>query len=42
MDMLTYGIDTHMDKKETEDIKTMLLIPFKEYRRPVGAKFDKK
>jgi sterol desaturase/sphingolipid hydroxylase (fatty acid hydroxylase superfamily) len=42
MDMLTYGIDTHMDKKETEDIKTMLLIPFKEYRRPVGAKFDNK
>ena len=39
MEMISYGIDTHMDIKETEHIKTMLLIPFKEYRPPVGAKF---
>ena len=41
MEELNYGIDTHMDKKETEDIKTMLMIPFQEYRPPVGAKFGK-
>ncbi len=41
MNQLNYGIDTHMTKKETEDIKTMLMIPFQEYRPPVGAKFDK-
>ena len=41
MDQLSYGIDTHMDKKETEHIKTMLMIPFQEYRPPVGAKFGK-
>ena len=38
--MIRYGIDTHMDTKETENIKTMLKIPFKEYRPPVGAKFN--
>ena len=41
MNMITYGIDTHMKKEETEDIKTMLQIPFREYRPPVGAKFNK-
>ncbi len=41
MEKINYGIDTHMDKKETEDIKTMLMIPFQEYRPPVGAKFGK-
>lgn len=41
MEEINYGIDTHMDKKETEDIKTMLMIPFQEYRPPVGAKFGK-
>ena len=40
MGMIRYGIDTHMDTKETENIKTMLKIPFKEYRPPVGAKFN--
>ena len=40
MGMIRYGIDTHMDIKETENIKTMLKIPFKEYRPPVGAKFN--
>ena len=40
MGMIRYGIDTHMDIKETENIKTMLQIPFKEYRPPVGAKFN--
>ena len=40
MGMIRYGIDTHMDIKETENIKTMLQIPFKKYRPPVGAKFN--
>lgn len=29
---LVYGIDTYMDRKEAEDIATMLKIPFKGYR----------
>lgn len=29
---LVYGIDTYMDRKEVEDIATMLKIPFKGYR----------
>ena len=40
MGMIRYGIDTHMEIKETENIKTMLQIPFKKYRPPVGAKFN--
>ena len=41
LDDLKYGLDTHMNKKETSNIKTMLLIPFGEYRPPVGSKFGK-
>mgnify|MGYP000894903700 FL=1 len=36
---LTYGLDTHMAKKEISDIKTMLFIPFGKYRPPTGSKF---
>ena len=39
LDDLKYGLDTHMEEKETSNIKTMLLIPFGEYRPPVGSKF---
>lgn len=38
---IRYGLDTHMSTKETENIKTMLLIPFQKYRLPVGSKFRK-
>jgi sterol desaturase/sphingolipid hydroxylase (fatty acid hydroxylase superfamily) len=41
MDELTYGLDTHMDQKETSNIKSMMKIPFKAYRSPVGSKFSK-
>ena len=41
MDELTYGLDTHMDQKETSNIKSMMKIPFKAYRKPVGSKFSK-
>ena len=39
MDELTYGLDTHMTTKETWHIPTLLKIPFKKYRPPVGSKF---
>ncbi|MBX2821040.1 MAG: sterol desaturase family protein [Rhodothermaceae bacterium] len=29
---LVYGVDTHMSKEETQDIVTMLKIPFRKYR----------
>lgn len=29
---LVYGVDTHMSKEETEDIRTLLKIPFRRYR----------
>lgn len=31
---LTYGIDTHMDPNENDDMKSLLMIPFKEKRPP--------
>ena len=37
---LIYGLDTHMEEKETSNIKTMLLIPFQKYRLPTGSKFS--
>ncbi|MBT7525602.1 MAG: sterol desaturase, partial [Candidatus Marinimicrobia bacterium] len=37
---ITYGVDTHMDKKETSRIGTMMMIPFQKYRFPVGSKFS--
>lgn len=36
---LVYGIDTHMDPSENEDVLNLLKIPFQEYRPPVGSKF---
>ncbi len=38
---LKYGIDTHMDPKENEDVVNLLKIPFQKYRPPVGSKFHK-
>ena len=39
MDDLIYGIDTHMSPEEHSSIKNLLMIPFQEYRHPVGSKF---
>jgi sterol desaturase/sphingolipid hydroxylase (fatty acid hydroxylase superfamily) len=36
---LVYGIDTHMDPKENDDVVNLLKIPFQKYRPPVGSKF---
>ena len=36
---LVYGIDTHMDPKENEDVVNLLKIPFQKYRPPEGSKF---
>lgn len=38
---LIYGIDTHMDPKENEDVVNLLKIPFQKYRSPEGSKFAK-
>jgi sterol desaturase/sphingolipid hydroxylase (fatty acid hydroxylase superfamily) len=38
---LKFGLDTHMEPKEIENIKGLLLIPFQKYRHPVGSKFTK-
>ena len=40
-DKLVYGIDTYMDEAENAHITPLLKIPFQEYRKPVGAKFEK-
>ena len=37
---LVYGIDTHMDPKEHEDVVNLLKIPFQPYRPPLGSKFS--
>jgi sterol desaturase/sphingolipid hydroxylase (fatty acid hydroxylase superfamily) len=37
---LTYGIDTHMQAEENNDMMNLLKIPFGTYRPPTGAKFD--
>lgn len=36
---LVYGIDTHMDPKENDDVVNLLKIPFQKYRPPMGSKF---
>ena len=36
---LVYGIDTHMDPKENDDVVNLFKMPFQEYRPPVGSKF---
>ena len=37
---LKYGIDTYMKNEEHSKITNLLLIPFQEYRTPVGGKFE--
>lgn len=37
---LIYGIDTHMDPKEHDDVVKLLKIPFQKYRSPEGSKFS--
>ena len=39
LDELTYGLDTHLQPEENSNLKNMLLIPFQEYRPPIGSKF---
>jgi sterol desaturase/sphingolipid hydroxylase (fatty acid hydroxylase superfamily) len=39
-EQLVYGIDTHMDPRVHSGIKTLLALPFQEYRIPPGSKFD--
>lgn len=35
-----FGIDTHMDPEENDQLKNLMGIPFQEYRPPVGSKFS--
>jgi len=37
---LVYGIDTHMNPAENDNLKNLLEIPFQEYRAPTGSKFS--
>ncbi|HBX67328.1 MAG TPA: sterol desaturase, partial [Balneolaceae bacterium] len=39
MTELKYGIDTHMDPAENDNLGNLLKIPFQSYRPPVGSKF---
>jgi sterol desaturase/sphingolipid hydroxylase (fatty acid hydroxylase superfamily) len=39
-DKLIYGIDTYMDPNENARLNPLIKIPFQEYRKPVGAKFE--
>ncbi|WP_020533579.1 sterol desaturase family protein [Flexithrix dorotheae] len=39
---LIYGIDTHMDPKENDNIGNLLAIPFQKYRVPQSSKFGQK
>ena len=36
---LKYGIDTHMNPEEHDDVVNLLKIPFQKYRPPAGSKF---
>ena len=36
---LTYGIDTHMEPSENDDLANLMAIPFQKYRAPEGSKF---
>jgi len=36
---IVYGIDTHMNPEEADNLMNLLAIPFREYRPPRGAKF---
>jgi len=37
---LIYGIDTHMEVKENDNLKNLMAIPFQKYRSPAGSKFE--
>jgi sterol desaturase/sphingolipid hydroxylase (fatty acid hydroxylase superfamily) len=37
---LHYGIDTHPEEKEHNNMANLLKIPFQEYRAPIGSKFS--
>ncbi len=39
-DKIIYGIDTHMQPEENTRLGSLLKIPFEQYRKPVGVKFD--
>jgi sterol desaturase/sphingolipid hydroxylase (fatty acid hydroxylase superfamily) len=39
-DKLIYGIDTYMDPNENAHLIPLIKIPFQEYRKPVGSKFE--
>jgi sterol desaturase/sphingolipid hydroxylase (fatty acid hydroxylase superfamily) len=39
---IVYGIDTHPDPSEHEQIRSLLKLPFQAYRAPVGSKFGHK
>ncbi|MEX0856590.1 MAG: sterol desaturase family protein [Balneolaceae bacterium] len=39
---LKYGIDTHMNPKENDNLGNLLKIPFQQYRPPVNSKFGEK
>lgn len=39
-DKIIYGIDTHMKPEENTRLGSLLKIPFEQYRKPVGVKFD--
>ncbi len=39
--LIVYGIDTHMDPKENDNLGNLLKIPFQEYREPEGLKSKK-
>jgi len=38
---IIYGVDTHMDPRENENIGNLMAIPFQEYREPKGLKHKK-
>lgn len=37
---LVYGIDTHMNPQENDQMGSLLKMPFQSYRPPIGAKFS--
>jgi sterol desaturase/sphingolipid hydroxylase (fatty acid hydroxylase superfamily) len=40
MNTLHYGIDTHPQEKEHNNMSNLLKMPFQEYRAPIGSKFS--
>lgn len=42
VEQLVYGVDTHMDKAENDDLANLFKIPFQPYREPIdGEKIEK-